>query len=102
MTKKAVGAGPKISVIAVMLAMALGVALSRSADAAGHDGSFVVAAHDAEDDEVGEKGHEQGLAEEHDDQRYGKVCQLPELEAHEDAGQKDGQAQIARTSLSCW
>ena len=47
-------------------------AQAEAADTAGHDGRFVIAAHDAEDDEVGEDGHEQGLAEEHDDQGYGQ------------------------------
>ena len=71
-------------------------AQAEAADAAGHDGCFVVLAHGAEDDEVSEDGHEQGLAEEHDDQGDGQVGELPELEAHEDAGQKDGQAQVAQ------
>ena len=71
-------------------------AQAEAADAAGHDGCFVILAHGAEDDEVGEDSHEQGLAEEHDDQGDSQVGELPEFETHEDTGQEDGQAQAAQ------
>ena len=71
-------------------------AQAEAADAAGHDGCFVVSAHGAEDDEVSKEGHEQGLAEEHDDQGDSQVGELPEFETHEDTGQEDGQAQAAQ------
>ncbi len=69
---------------------------TEATDAAGHDGCFIIPAHDAEDDEVGEESHEYGLAEEHDYERHRQSSELPELEAHEDAGQENGQAQIAQ------
>ena len=75
-----------------------GVRRGAEAEATGarcHDGGLVVAAHDAEDQELGEEREEEHLAQQHDHHRDGEVGELPELETHEGTREEDGQAEVA-------
>lgn len=72
-----------------------GIRRSAEAEAAGagsHDGGFIVASHDAKDDKVGESTDQGDLDEKRQRERYGERGELPELETHKGAGEKDIEA----------
>ena len=73
-----------------------GGAHAEAAGTGSHDGGFIISAHNPENDEVGKEGHHHRLDEEGDDERHCQVRQLPELQAHEGAGNKNIEAHAAK------
>lgn len=69
---------------------------AEAAGAGSHDSGFIVASHDAEDDEVGESTDHGDLDEKRQSERYSERGELPELEAHKGAGEKDIEAHAAQ------
>lgn len=69
---------------------------AEAAGAGSHNGGFIVASHDAEDDEVGESTDHGDLDEKRQRERYSERGELPELEAHKGTGEKDIEAHAAQ------
>ena len=105
-TRKARWEGPKRWVMACMLAMAVGGgAEAEAAVTRRQHGRIIVAPHDPEGDEDGER-HGHRLHGQQDEDGQGQACQLPQPEAHQRHGEEERQADVAeqgdpRSLTSC-